>query len=248
MSDALPEKGFLQSCIAQGMSLEQIGELVGKHPSTVSYHLKKHGLRPVGQERHAPTGAVDPERLRFLIEEQGASIHTAASEFGSSYSTTRYWVRKLGLKTRRMIRLQQSREARANGDGGAWLECLVHGQTWFFARPDSGFRCSKCSSEAVSNSRRRLKLRLVERAGGCCELCAYDRCVWALQFHHVVPELKKFNLSREGVTRSFEEAAEEADKCVLLCANCHAELEAGLVELPTELLEVRLLAAEPVPN
>jgi predicted HNH restriction endonuclease len=38
-----------------------------------------------------------------------------------------------------------------------------------------------------------------------------------------------------GFTRSFEKMREEAQKCVLLCANCHAAVEAGLTELPVEL-------------
>ena len=41
------------------------------------------------------------------------------------------------------------------------------------------------------------------------------------------PATKAFALSSEGVTRSLDSAREEAAKCVLLCANCHAEVEAG---------------------
>ena len=45
---------------------------------------------------------------------------------------------------------------------------------------------------------------------------------------HVDPASKSFALSQEGVTRSLERAREEARKCVLPCANCHAEVEAGV--------------------
>jgi hypothetical protein len=34
------------------------------------------------------------------------------------------------------------------------------------------------------------------------------------------------------VTRALAKAREEAAKCVLLCANCHAEVEAGIAQLP----------------
>jgi 5-methylcytosine-specific restriction endonuclease McrA len=68
----------------------------------------------------------------------------------------------------------------------------------------------------------------VEEAGGCCRLCGYDRCVSALQFHHLNPAEKSFTLSNAGFTRSIAKARAEASKCVLLCANCHAEVEAGL--------------------
>ena len=38
-----------------------------------------------------------------------------------------------------------------------------------------------------------------------------------------------------GVTRSWSKSRREAQKCVLLCANCHAEVEAGLIELPARM-------------
>jgi hypothetical protein len=71
------------------------------------------------------------------------------------------------------------------------------------------------------------KRRLVAEAGGRCQLCGYDRCMAALEFHHLDPKAKSFSLSMRGVARAFEELRKEANKCVLLCANCHAEVEAG---------------------
>lgn len=69
-------------------------------------------------------------------------------------------------------------------------------------------------------------------AGGACVLCGYSRSLAGLQFHHVDPSEKAFSLSQEGVTRSLARARAEAAKCVLLCANCHAEVEAGVARLP----------------
>ena len=80
--------------------------------------------------------------------------------------------------------------------------------------------------------RRKVKRILVEEAGGACILCGYAECHAALQFHHVDPTQKSFALSRQGVTRSLAKARDEAAKCVLLCANCHAKVEAGLAQLP----------------
>ncbi len=64
-----------------------------------------------------------------------------------------------------------------------------------------------------------------------CAVCGCCRCISALEFHHVAPADKRFALSQEGVTRSLAEARAEASKCVLLCANCHAEVEAGILAL-----------------
>jgi ferredoxin len=36
----------------------------------------------------------------------------------------------------------------------------------------------------------------------------------------------------QGVSRSLAVARTEMAKCALLCANCHAEVESGLVTLP----------------
>jgi hypothetical protein len=50
-------------------------------------------------------------------------------------------------------------------------------------------------------------------------------------FHHLDPDEKLFELSRNVVTRSLRTAREEAAKCALVCANCHAEVESGYVVL-----------------
>lgn len=152
------------------------------------------------------------------------------------YSTIRYWLERLDLETRQMKRLRQSRTA-AEGSGARRIRyCPRHGTVSHVCRSDGGsFRCTKCRSEAVGKRRRTIKKLLVERAGGCCQLCGYDRHPAALHFHHVDPGTKRFILSRNGVTRSYSEAKAEADKCVLLCGNCHAELEARIVQLPNRL-------------
>jgi hypothetical protein len=85
--------------------------------------------------------------------------------------------------------------------------------------------------ERVSRRRRRIKATLVAEAGGCCAICGYDACTYALHFHHVNPAEKSFSVAKSGVTRSLARAREEAGKCVLLCANCHAEVEAGVTTL-----------------
>ena len=52
-----------------------------------------------------------------------------------------------------------------------------------------------------------------------------------LHFHHVDPKTKSFAISTAS-GKSLDTFREEARKCVLLCANCHGEVETGLVESP----------------
>jgi hypothetical protein len=77
-----------------------------------------------------------------------------------------------------------------------------------------------------------MKAQLVEEAGGRCCICGYDRYVGALEFHHLDPGQKRHDVSKYGVTLSLAAARDEASKCVLLCSNCHAEVERGVSTLP----------------
>ncbi len=227
------DKGFLEECLEQEMSLNSIGKLKGNHPSTVSYWLKKHGLAAAGRERHAPKGSIDADRLRKLVLE-GASIRCMAAELDVGYSTIRYWLKRLGLETERSIRRQELDIARKGGLRRAYLQCPKHGHTAFFERPDGGFRCAKCTTTSVSERRRSVKRTLVAEAGGSCTLCGFDTHPAALQFHHRDPSKKAFHLSHGGMTRGIGRTRAEARKCVLLCANCHALVEAGVKKVPAE--------------
>ncbi len=91
--------------------------------------------------------------------------------------------------------------------------------------------CKRCVGEAVTRRKQKLKRILVEEAGGCCAVCGYDRCVINLTFHHIDPTQKSFAMTM-AVGRSIAAFRAEAKKCVLVCANCHGEIEAGLIESP----------------
>lgn len=76
---------------------------------------------------------------------------------------------------------------------------------------------------AVSKSRQKRKRDLVEYLGGKCQTCGYDKSIYALCFHHRDPSSKSYGLG-DGNCRSWEEDLKEADKCDLLCINCHNEI------------------------
>ena len=77
----------------------------------------------------------------------------------------------------------------------------------------------------VGTWRKRTKELLVEYKGGKCEFCGYNKCIEALEFHHIDETTKEFAIS--GSTKSLEKQKKEADKCYMLCANCHRELHSG---------------------
>ena len=76
------------------------------------------------------------------------------------------------------------------------------------------------------------KQKMIQIKGGCCEICGYNKSLRALTFHHRDPSNKKFGLDKENTLRhSWNEILEELQKCNLLCANCHFELEESLFRL-----------------
>ncbi|MEK7540887.1 MAG: HNH endonuclease signature motif containing protein [Patescibacteria group bacterium] len=88
--------------------------------------------------------------------------------------------------------------------------------------------------KAVAKRRRKIKLLSVQYKGGKCQICGYDKYVGALDLHHIGQ--KSFGIGDKGYTRSWEITKQELDKCILVCANCHREIEAGITQLPKETL------------
>ena len=71
-----------------------------------------------------------------------------------------------------------------------------------------------------------------ESKGNKCAICGYDKCQRALNFHHIDPSKKEFDLASRGLTRSWKKIKDEIKKCVLVCANCHAEIHEGITKVP----------------
>ncbi len=81
---------------------------------------------------------------------------------------------------------------------------------------------------AVHARRKKVRQMAVEYKGGRCEICGYNRCIDALEFHHNDLSKKNFGISEKGYTKSWKKVVEELAKCILICANCHRELHAKL--------------------
>jgi excisionase family DNA binding protein len=213
----------------RGLSLEAIGRLTGRHPTTVGYWIKQHGLAAVHRDRHAPRGGIERARLGELVAE-GLTTREISKRLGLSQSTVRHWLKKHGLKTVR-ARRKDAHGRRGLDPDRKTMQCARHGATEFWLESRGIYRCLRCRSEAVARRRRRVKEMLVAAAGGRCRICGYDRWIGALHFHHRDGETKDFGLAERGLTKSLETMRAEAAKCLLLCANCHSEVEGGIVNI-----------------
>jgi hypothetical protein len=86
--------------------------------------------------------------------------------------------------------------------------------------------CKNCQSKLSKQRYRDIKQKWIDYKGGKCTICGYNSCQAALEFHHLDPKLKDFNVSRFHSIKKTDEdkILQELDKCILLCSNCHREL------------------------
>jgi len=230
------DRQSLELLLGQGLSIERIAHRFGKDPSTVSYWVKKHGLKSQYADRHAPKGGLDRERLEELVA-SGMTTAEIAAAVGRSKGTVRHWLGRYNLATHHARGRAARVTARAAKEAGlvtVTMTCIHHGETEFFLEGRGYYRCKRCRSDAVTRRRRKVKEILVAEAGGRCSICGYSACIGALEFHHVDPSKKRLGVSYGGLAHALETLRAEAAKCMLLCANCHAEVENGVAVLPLE--------------
>jgi transposase len=229
------DRGQLEQMLGEGMSLAAIGRQVARHESTVAYWVGRYGLRAVHSGSVAARGGLERGSLAALVG-RGLSIAEIAAEVDRSKATVRHWLRRYGLKTwspSGSRRSAESAAARAGGAREALMACARHGETEFVIDARGYYRCRRCRGEAVSRRRRKVKEILVGEAGGACRLCGYSQSPRALHFHHVDPAEKRIEINARGQALALETLRAEARKCILLCSNCHAEVEDGLVDITT---------------
>ena len=89
---------------------------------------------------------------------------------------------------------------------------------------------------AVVEYRRSTKVRAVAFMGSTCHACGRDGPPAIFDFHHWDPKTKAFGIGQDGIPRQWAKVVAELAKCVMLCANCHREVHAGVRELDEGLL------------
>lgn len=104
--------------------------------------------------------------------------------------------------------------------------CEKHGLTKGVGNGKGQRRCAQCNSERVMKRQKELKIMAVELKGGCCSVCGYDKCIYALEFHHTDPSIKEFTPNK---ITSWTKLEKELKHCILVCSNCHREIHASLV-------------------
>jgi len=174
---------------------------------------------------------MEKEKLKKMVD-SGLSQRELSKEFLISQTSIRYWLRKYGLNTLSKISPKDFKEKR---NESLCLQCKSE-----LTGSKKKFCCQNCKAKfhyhqnnksnnntnerqkRVSTERKSL---LVKMSGGKCCKCGYNKNYAALQFHHLNPEEKTFNLdSRKLSNTNWNSILIEWKKCILLCANYHLEV------------------------
>jgi len=94
----------------------------------------------------------------------------------------------------------------------------------FYKKEYKGTRKGYVPKEYYRKKRLEMKQECVNYKGGQCEICGYKKSLSALQFHHIDPEKKDFEVGGAISYKKRPLIWAELDKCILVCANCHAEI------------------------
>ena len=136
---------------------------------------------------------------------QGKNQQEIANIICKSKTTVRYWLEKHELLHKRTYQCKCGEKDRSKFLQGRW------------------HTCKKCRALLATERLRSIKKQALAYKGGKCEICGYDKCQAALDFHHKQPSEKD---PRWKIMRSwtFAKLKNELDKCMLVCKNCHAEI------------------------
>ncbi len=133
------------------------------------------------------------------------------------------------FKSHNTVKLERIDSKKRKGKDNE-CKCLECGRVFIYKR-GQGHQINRCNSCVVREHRIKLGQRAIDYKGGKCEECGYNKCNRALSFHHKNPEEKEFAISKAIATnRKWGYIREELDKCILVCSNCHMEIEDAIIE------------------
>lgn len=167
---------------------------------------------------------MNKEILENLVN-QGLTTRELAKKLNLSQTNIIYWLNKLNLSTKKICTGEKKCPRCENKKK----------ITEFYDRrnkPGSSAYCKKCTNEQTTERHLAFKKLAVEHKGGRCVCCGYKKYFGALDFHHLNPEEKEFNLGQFKTGNLNDKVKNELDKCILVCSNCHREIHAGITMVP----------------
>ena len=163
---------------------------------------------------------MDKDYLTQLVT-GGKSIRQISKLVSKSEGSVRHWLRKYNLTTYKPPKYV---------DNCKFCNIKLTDQNTYDSK--KRWSCKSCANKYRNERFVLTKHKMVEYKGGKCICCGFDKHYSALDFHHLDPSIKEFNLTRNSI--GWDKLQPELDKCVLLCSNCHRMIHAGVIQLPDD--------------
>jgi Zn ribbon nucleic-acid-binding protein len=156
----------------------------------------------------------------------GLSIGEISKLVSKGKTTVRYWLEKYELKTDKLS--FKDKGVIDYGNSRCCIKCNKDKPLSEFyqrrGKEGGSVYCKKCTSEQTLERQRLFKQQVIEYKGGECVKCGYNKYQGALEFHHLDPTQKDFNISQVKGNTINDKIKNELDKCILVCSNCHREI------------------------
>lgn len=249
---------------SEGKNYTEISNLLNCSRSTISYHLNPETKKKT-KERHEAFKILNEtnKRCKHCNLEYSSYRSVFCSQKCRIESKQRYSCKTCGIKISKTKKYCSDQckiknknisfEAKYldntysyNLEHGKSKTCTACNKEYTFEMypPEStGYIpniCKICKSKDITNRRRLFKHQCVEYKGGKCSICNYNKSQSALEFHHLNPLEKDFQLSNSHYlswNKHSGKIKSELDKCILVCSNCHKELHDLLIKEKEHKLE-----------
>jgi hypothetical protein len=171
------------------------------------------------------------------LTEDGLSSYEIAKATGKSQTTIRYWLKKFNIKSSHPNKKIKESYPLSSLETEKYCPlCKTNKQLseFYKTKKPIGIHtyCKPCSSQLSTERLRNIKIQCINYKGGKCSCCGYNKYFGALEFHHKNAKEKDFSISKSCM--SFNKIKKELDKCILVCSNCHREIHAGIICIPSE--------------
>lgn len=163
---------------------------------------------------------MEKDYLTELVSD-GKSIRQISKIVNKSNGSVRHWLRKYNLTT--------YKEPKYVDNCKFCNVKLTDLNTYSYKKR---WACKSCANNYRNKQFVLTKHKMLEYKGGKCICCGFNKHYSALDFHHLDPSIKEFNLTRNSI--GWNKLQPELDKCVLLCSNCHRMIHAGVIQLPDD--------------
>lgn len=217
----------LKDYLQKGLKMSEMAKDSNIDRKKIKRLLEKFNLLEEYYTIHPLPKKIAKEDLEKLLFEKHTVLQIS-EVLGCRESVIKYNIKKYSLQS--LLPTKPNLSVKQKSKLGEVVNiqalCRHHGETEFQWYYDT-YRCKKCRNQLFKEQAyKRQHLRKAEIEAykpRICSKCGFKEIKFAIEYHHVNPDEKSFDISQLGAAYSWVKVKEELDKCIPLCANCHRE-------------------------